>query len=218
MPARREPCGYDSSCVSHPAAEHSRHLGLRQQRVEIRHEQTCSAIAGGRSTGAVTSVRPGNGAVPLVRLGRTMMRPRSWVWFPVLMTTTALTGVHPARAQMPGMQHGGRRGGQQHGESSSPAPPPPALTPEIWPRLDPGAVICASSRDLLRYQLGMEGSQPVASGGTQPNCRRVTVATPIRIVGHDGPSRTQVVATGADKRTGWTNAYLPDKPPATGAR
>ena len=115
------------------------------------------------------------------------------------------------RAQMGG--HGGRRGGQQQANiQQAPATSVRAFAP-AWPRLDPGAVLCASSDDLLRYQKKLEDPSGTATTGSQPDCRRVAVATPIKIVRHDGPSRTSVVATDTSKQTGWTDAYLPDKAP-----
>jgi hypothetical protein len=120
-----------------------------------------------------------------------------------------------ARAQMGGQigGHGGRHGGQQQGNTQqTPSPALPTVV-QAWPRLDPGAVICASSGDLLRSRNEMAERSDTTTVGSPPDCRRVSVATPIKIMGRDGPSRTQVVATDTSRQTGWTNAYLPDKPP-----
>jgi hypothetical protein len=124
-----------------------------------------------------------------------------------------------ARAQMGGQMgsqmggHGGRRGGQQKDNTQQAPAPTPRAVAQPWPRLDPGAMLCASSDDLLRYQKKMADQSGTATTGSQPDCRRVAVVTPIKIVGHDGPSRTSVVATDTSKQTGWTNTYLPDKAP-----
>lgn len=137
-------------------------------------------------------------------------------WLVRLLSLAALlAATAPARAQMGQMGglHGGRQHGDQQQNAQQPAAPPrPAAMPEVWPRLDPGTVLCASSADLLRYQERLEAPSGPAPAGPPPNCRTVTVVTPIKILDHDGPSRTHVEATDASKQTGWTAAYLPPSP------
>jgi hypothetical protein len=108
--------------------------------------------------------------------------------------------------------HGAGRRSSQQQQGATQAPPLLPTLPEVWPRLDPGAVLCVSSADLLRYQTWLEGLAGT-SDVRPPNCQTVTQATPIKILDHDGPSRTRVVATDDSHQTGWTNAYLPAKTP-----
>jgi hypothetical protein len=121
-----------------------------------------------------------------------------------------------SQAQMAGGQVGGGRGGRHKGQQQSQQtapPPPPVIVPEPWPRLDSGAIFCRSQADLVRYQ-----TDPVAGAGTRepspaPDCHVIQQRTVIQILERDGPSRTHVVFSGAEKQSGWTNAYLPSKPP-----
>jgi hypothetical protein len=122
----------------------------------------------------------------------------------------------------PWAQSGGLGGRGQGQRQNTPEVPtsPPHLTPpaEIWPRLDPGVVLCATSDDLLRYQRQLVVGTNAMADAPQPDCRRVVILTPIKIIGHDGPSRTHVIAIDTSKQMGWTNAYLPDKSPASALR
>jgi hypothetical protein len=45
------------------------------------------------------------------------------------------------------------------------APPPPRGTPTVWPRLDPGAVLCRTEADLDRHAANMTAR--VSGGDTQ---------------------------------------------------
>ena len=123
----------------------------------------------------------------------------------VLIATTA------AQAQMGG--RGRRQHDQQQQTSTQSAlPPGPVVIPEIWPRLDEGAVLCKSRDDLVRYQRLAGTADNAISGATA--CRVIQKQMGVQILDHDGPSRTQVVATDDTKESGWTNAYLPSQPPA----
>ena len=93
-------------------------------------------------------------------------------------------------------------------------PPPPRAPPTVWPRLDPGAVLCRTADDLDRHAANMIAR--VSGGGTQTaDCRIIAQPTGIQIVSREGPGRTQVTLTTPDKATGWTDAWLPDKAPPT---
>jgi hypothetical protein len=91
------------------------------------------------------------------------------------------------------------------------APPAPRAT-AVWPRLDPGAVVCKTEDDLDRHAANMIAR---VSGGAQQiaDCHAVDQPVGIQIVEREGPGRTQVKLAGADGETGWTDVWLPDKPP-----
>ena len=92
---------------------------------------------------------------------------------------------------------------------------PPEVKPQplAWPRLDPGAVLCRSEADLERLNANRHGG----SGGGPAECRIIAQPTAITIVTRSGPGRTEVQVTGA-KETGWTDAWLPSKAPASATR
>ena len=99
----------------------------------------------------------------------------------------------------------------------SPAPTTPFL-PEIWPRLEEGALICKSRDDLVRYQTQIANGSSTTPPGQAPDCHTVRKQTGIQILAHDGPSRTQIVTTDESKETWWTNSYLPSTPPPSVAK
>jgi hypothetical protein len=81
--------------------------------------------------------------------------------------------------------------------------------PEVWPRLDRGAVLCKSEADLLRLAAARRGEAV-----DPPNCQVIRAATAIQIVRRAGPGRTEVSVTEESAQDGWTDAWLPDKAPA----
>ncbi len=105
------------------------------------------------------------------------------------------------------------RGGQST-QQQRPAPLPEVkVTPDPWPRLDPGAVFCQTSED-LRQHLAVMAARLDGNGGgpgEPAGCRLVRAATPVTVVVREGPGRTQVRLSGAAAETGWTDAFLPDK-------
>jgi hypothetical protein len=128
-------------------------------------------------------------------------------------------GAVPCFAQLSGMgggQPGGMhaRGGSRNNSGTNQttqAPPPLPRVPEPWPRLDPGAMLCRSEDALKQYQEAME-----AGTGPAPlpaDCTRVQQPMAISIVQRDGPSRAEVKSTSAPGTGGWTDAWLPDRPP-----
>jgi hypothetical protein len=123
-----------------------------------------------------------------------------------------------AYAQMGG-GHGRRQKDQQQAPSKSQTPTPVPAVPEIWPRLEVGALICKSRDDLVRYQTQIADSGGAAPTAGQPSeCHTVSKQTGIQILDRDGPSRTQIVTTDEAKETGWTNSYLPSTPPPSIAK
>ncbi len=100
------------------------------------------------------------------------------------------------------------------GAKKDPGPPPARAPPTVWPRLDPGAVLCRTQDDLNRYAANMTAR--VSGGETQPaDCRLISQPTGIQILSRQGPGSTQVKLTAAGDVTGWTNVWLPDKAPTT---
>lgn len=142
------------------------------------------------------------------------LSPRLWRSL-VIALITLLCAVTSSEAQLGNPQTRQRDNNQQTSPSPSQSSPKPTpvIIPELWPRLDTGALLCTSRDDLVRYQKKIAGD-PVPAGPA-PDCRTVRKPTGIQILDRDGPSRTQIVTTDAAKQTGWTNTYLPDTPPAS---
>ena len=85
--------------------------------------------------------------------------------------------------------------------------------PETWPRLDRGAALCRTEADLVRLAAARRGDTV-----DRPNCEIVRGPTAISIVRRAGPGRTLIAVTDRSGQEGWTDAWLPDKPPAAGGR
>jgi hypothetical protein len=122
-----------------------------------------------------------------------------------------------AHAQIGGGR-GRRQQNQQQTPQQSPAPTAPAAVPEIWPRLEDGALICKSRDDLVRDQTQIANGASARTAEKGPDCHTIRKQTGIQILDHDGPSRTQIVTTDQSKETGWTNSYLPSTPPPSVAK
>jgi len=133
----------------------------------------------------------------------------------MLMLFGAITSAH---AQFGGGGYGGRQKNQQQTPQQSPAPTGTPSLPEIWPRLENGALLCKSRDDLVRYQTQMANGASGATAGQAPDCHTIRKRTGIQILARDGPSRTQIVTTDQSKETGWTNSYLPSTPPPSVAQ
>jgi hypothetical protein len=96
-------------------------------------------------------------------------------------------------------------------KTAAAAPPLPAR-PSVWPRLDPGAVLCRTADDLDRHAANTIAR--VSGGDTQAaDCRIIGQPTGIQIISRQGLGRTEVKPTAAGSETGWTDAWLPDKAP-----
>ena len=130
------------------------------------------------------------------------MRTNSW-----RCAVLSLVFAGPAAAQViwdvPGSERPGRFNGL----------PETKARPDVWPRLDPGAALCRSEDDLLRLAAHRRGETV-----TPPNCRVVRQAYAVTIVRRAGPGRTQVALTDQNGQEGWTDAWLPEKPPVIGGR
>jgi hypothetical protein len=91
-----------------------------------------------------------------------------------------------------------------------PPPPAPRAPPAVWPRLDPGAVLCRTEDDLDRHAANMTARVSGASTRTA-DCRIIAQPIGVQIVSRQGPGRTQVRLP--DDLTGWTDVWLPEKAP-----
>jgi hypothetical protein len=95
-------------------------------------------------------------------------------------------------------------------------PPAPSTTrapPAVWPRLDPGAVLCHTEDDLDRHASNMTAR--VSGSVTQStDCRIIARPTGIQILSRQGPGRTQVKLSTPGDETGWTDVWLPVKAPS----
>jgi hypothetical protein len=91
----------------------------------------------------------------------------------------------------------------------------PTIKPraDVWPRLDPGAVLCKTEDDLLRLAASRRGEQ-VAT----PNCQMIRTPTAVQIQRRAGLGRTQVSLTDQNGIAGWTDAWLPDRAPPIGGK
>ncbi len=75
----------------------------------------------------------------------------------------------------------------------------------------------SSQDDLNRHFLAMNARlSGQAFTGTSPNCRVIVNAVGIKILAREGPGRTKVQLTNAGQNTGWTDTFLPARPPGQG--
>jgi hypothetical protein len=94
-----------------------------------------------------------------------------------------------------------------------PGPPDVRPAPLAWPRLDPGATLCRTEGDLERLSLRRQGDPDAGPA----DCRPVNTPIAVTILQRKA-GRTQVRFTDTPTVTGWTDAWLPDKTPATAVR
>ncbi len=130
-----------------------------------------------------------------------------------LLAGALVLAVTPGFAQgLPGQGGLHQRGGSRGSGSNAPAPAatPLKATPDPWPRLDPGAILCGSEDGLKEYQEGLVTATADATAPLPADCRRVLERTAVSIVQRDGPGRVQVKSA---TRTGWTDVWLPEKAP-----
>src|SRR5271157_1064203 len=138
-------------------------------------------------------------------------------WRRLAMALLLLLGAMASAHAQIGGGHGRGQKNQQQTPQQSPARPEPVV-PEIWPRLEEGALICKSRDDLVRYQTQIANGASPTTAGQASDCHTIRKRTGIQILDHDGPSRTQIVTTDESKETGWTNSYLPSTPPPSVAK
>ena len=154
-------------------------------------------------------------------------RPSPPVLVPVLLACgLALAGLAsalaPAFAQTAdtpdasGRPHRGHQSRDGSGKPGAAARPADVKIPaDMWPRPDRGALFCASL-DGLKAR-----AEALAQGGfpqpLPPGCRPITQPTKVTVVDRVPPSAAQV-RVDATSETGWTDAWLPEKPLGTAAR
>ena len=97
-------------------------------------------------------------------------------------------------------------------KKAKPGLPDVKAPPQAWPRLDPGARLCRTEADLDRLAAQHNGEDV----GGPINCQLIRDPTAITITQRLGPGKTEVKLTsGQVGATGWTDAWLPDKAPAS---
>ena len=114
----------------------------------------------------------------------------------------------PDVAGLPGRGHHGRQG--QGGQPGHAKAAEMKIPPEMWPRLDRGALLCASLDGLRARAASLEdggGPQPLP-----PGCRPIAQATKVTVLDRVPPGAAEV-SVDATRERGWTDAWLPDKPP-----
>jgi hypothetical protein len=85
--------------------------------------------------------------------------------------------------------------------------------PQMWPRLDAGAVLCRTEDDLDRLAARRRGDRVEGPIG----CQIMRAATPISIVQRKNAGKTEVKTTDPQAGgAGWTDVWLPEKAPAHG--
>ena len=133
------------------------------------------------------------------------------------MPGTPGAGDASGTAGAPGTGGRGHRGRQNRaGASPGHAKPTEVKIPaEMWPRLDRGALLC-TSLDGLRARAealrGDDGPQPLP-----PGCRPIGQATKVTVLDRVPPGAAEV-SLDATRETGWTDAWLPDRPPGPAGR
>ncbi len=133
-----------------------------------------------------------------------------------------VTGPAPALAQgadtpgASGRPHRGRQSRDAPGKAAAGAKPAEMkIPPDLWPRLDRGALFCASLDGLRARAEALaqdSGPQPLP-----PGCRPIAQPTKVTVVDRVPPAAAQV-RVDATSELGWTDAWLPEKPPGTPAR
>ncbi len=95
---------------------------------------------------------------------------------------------------------------------TAPARPNPNAQ-NIWPRLDAGAVFCRTEDDLAMHSrvVAAKLDNTPLDPMPRPECVIINQATPIDIVERAGLGKTEVRIKEATPKTGWTDAFLPDK-------
>jgi hypothetical protein len=87
--------------------------------------------------------------------------------------------------------------------------------PQVWPRLDAGAVLCRTEDDLDRLAARRRGESVAGPIG----CQILHGVTPIAIVRRKGLGRTEVRTIDPQAGgLGWTDVWLPERSSAAAAR
>lgn len=115
-----------------------------------------------------------------------------------------------------GRSHRGRQSSDAPGSATPRAKPAEVkIPPDLWPRLDRGALFCASLDGLKARAEALardDGPQPLP-----PGCRPIAQPTKVTVVDRVPPAAAQI-RVDATRELGWTDAWLPEKPPGTAAR
>ena len=116
----------------------------------------------------------------------------------------------PDASGAPGRGHHGRQGRNGGATPGHAKAAEMKIPPEMWPRLDRGALLCASLDGLRARAAALEdggGPQPLP-----PGCRPIVQPTKVTVLDRVPPGAAEV-SIDATREQGWTDAWLPDKPP-----
>jgi hypothetical protein len=91
---------------------------------------------------------------------------------PAMVLMLFLGAMASAHAQIGG-GNGHRQRDQQQTPQKSQAPTPMPAVPEIWPRLEEGALLCKSRDDLVRYQKQNADSASATTAGQASECHTI---------------------------------------------
>jgi len=109
---------------------------------------------------------------------------------------------------------GGGSSGFMPGKKAPVVLPTLKADPEVWPRLETGAILCRTKDDLLEHLRAVDARRDGTGGALEPaGCVKMRAKTGVNIVSRAGLGRTQVALRDDPKQTGWTDAYLPDRNP-----
>jgi hypothetical protein len=101
--------------------------------------------------------------------------------------------------------------------SATPNRPEPLLSTAArvpWPRLDQGAVVCRTRDDLrMHAEVIQARARGTPYAGPAPDCRILGTPVAIDIVTRESPAATEVKLKDPPVGTGWTDTYLPSRPP-----
>lgn len=107
----------------------------------------------------------------------------------------------------------GRGGGGAGRIVQQPPPLTDAPRADNGPRLEPGAALCRTAEDLGRRAAVMAArAAGTETTPVQADCVIVNTRTSIEILRRAGTGRTEVRTLAAPQRTGWTDAWLPQRP------
>ena len=130
----------------------------------------------------------------------------------------AQTADTPTAPGTPGPAGGRGRHGRQGQAGAGPGHARPAdmkIPADMWPRLDRGALLCTSLDGLRARAASLEdaaGPQPLP-----PGCRPIGQPTKVTVLDRVPPGAAEV-SIDATRELGWTDAWLPDRPPSPGSR
>lgn len=129
----------------------------------------------------------------------------------LVLAATAAAAQTPDNPAAPPSQQQHQRG-QSRRQPKAASMPEVKVAPQPWPRLDPGAVICRTADDLRQHFVTVAARLDGLRAAEPAGCRWIQVPTPVDVLAREGQGRTRVRNPASPDETGWTDAFLPDKP------